>query len=64
MKILLITLISIITIYFSYFIIMCIGLLKKKSNNNIKSKKHKFAIHFAQKAKNSMHNVAYLRYNV
>ena len=44
MKILLITLISIITIYFSYFIIMCIGLLKKKSNNNIKSKKHKFAI--------------------
>lgn len=44
MKILLITLISIITMYFSYFIIMCIGLLKKKGSNNIKSKNHKFAI--------------------
>ena len=44
MKTLLITLISIIIIYFSYFIFICIGLFKKKTYNIIKNKKNKFAI--------------------
>ena len=44
MKTLLIILISIIVIYFSYFIFICIGLFKKKTNNIIKNKKNKFAI--------------------
>ena len=44
MKTLLITLISIIIIYFSYFIFICIGLFKKKTDIIIKNKKNKFAI--------------------
>lgn len=45
MKILLIILFCIIIIYFSYFIIIGLGLLKKKDRNkNISNKKHSFAI--------------------
>lgn len=49
MKILLIILISIIIIYFSYFIFICIGLFKKNNNKDIKSKKHSFAILIASR---------------